>query len=145
MNEKKLPSWQEFQNDLIVRAMQEENFRTELLADHKAVVEKEMGKLTEGFKFPAGLEVKVIEQPANALYLVLPIQPEKKFSGELSDDALAKVAGGTATAAKNVSGVCPYGFYPKYCGYGYFPEQCERCKRLGRDAYSSERYHHLYP
>ncbi|SHH98001.1 NHLP leader peptide domain-containing protein [Desulfosporosinus lacus DSM 15449] len=49
-----------------------------------------MGKLKEGSKLPAALEVKVIEQPANALYLVLPtLLPEK-----LSDEALDTVAGG---------------------------------------------------
>ncbi|AET69229.1 TOMM propeptide domain protein [Desulfosporosinus orientis DSM 765] len=89
MSEEKLPSWQEFQNELVVRALKDESFRKELLADPKAVVEKEMGKLKEGSKLPEALEVKVIEQPANALYLVLPT-----ISDELSDEALENVAGG---------------------------------------------------
>ena len=85
----KLPSWQEFQNELVVKALKDESFRKQLLANPKAVVEKEMGKLEEGSKLPSALEVKVIEQPANALYLVLPTMSE-----ELSDDALDNVAGG---------------------------------------------------
>ena len=89
-NTLKLPSWQEFQNDLVVRALKDESFRKELLADPKAVVEKEMGKLKEGSKLPAALEIKVIEQPANALYLVLPTLPD-----ELSDEVLESVAGGS--------------------------------------------------
>jgi len=91
-NPPNLPSWQEFQNELIVKALKDESFRQELLADPKAMVEKEMGKLKEGSKLPAGLEVKVIQQPANALYLVLPTMPE-----ELSDEALDNVAGGRTT------------------------------------------------
>ncbi|AET69224.1 TOMM propeptide domain protein [Desulfosporosinus orientis DSM 765] len=88
-NNQKLPTWQEFQNELIVRALKDESFRKELLADPKAMVEKEMARLKEGAKLPASLEIKVIEQPANALYLVLPT-----MSDELSDEALDAVAGG---------------------------------------------------
>lgn len=85
----KQPTWQEFQNGLLAKAMKDESFRQELLANPKAVVEKEMGKLKEGAKLPEAVEVKVIEQPANALYLVLPLT-----SGELSDESLDNVAGG---------------------------------------------------
>lgn len=80
----KLPTWQEFHNEMIVKALKDEIFRQELIADPKAVLEKEMGKVKEGIKLPAAWEVKVIEQPANALYLVLPA-----MSGdELSDNNL---------------------------------------------------------
>jgi hypothetical protein len=85
----KLIKWQELQNELIVRAMKDENFRKELLSNPKALVEKEIGKLKKDAKLPETLEVKVIEQPANALYLVLPTMPD-----ELSDEALDNVAGG---------------------------------------------------
>ena len=88
-NNQTLPTWQEFQNELIVRALKDESFRQELLTNPKTVVEKEMAKLKEGAKLPASLEVKVIEQPANALYLVLPTLPD-----ELSDEDLDSVAGG---------------------------------------------------
>ncbi len=98
---KKLPNWQEFQQGLIVKAMKDESFRQELLANPKAVVEREMGKLKEGTKLPAALEVKVIEQPANALYLVLPT-----ISGELSDEALEAVAGGHDTCCGSWPGMC---------------------------------------
>ena len=93
----KLPNWQEFQNALIARAMKEESFRQSLIANPKGVVEQEMGKRIEGAKLPDQLEVKVIEQPANALYLILPIMPD-----ELSDEELDQVAGGI------VFGACDY-------------------------------------
>lgn len=88
MNEKKQSAWQEFQHRLIVRAMKDDNFRKELLANPKAVVENEMDKLKPGSKLPAALEIKIIEQPTNALYLVLPPM------SELSDEELDGVAGG---------------------------------------------------
>lgn len=91
MNEQKLPTWQEFQNELIGKALKDESFRQELLADPKGVVEREMGKIKEGSKLPADLEVKVIAQPANALYLALPTLPD-----EPSDEALDSVAGGSS-------------------------------------------------
>lgn len=79
-----------FQNILIVKAMKDEGFHQELLANPKAAIEREMGKLKEGAKLPASLEVRVIEQPANALYLVLPAAQVS----ELSNEALDAVAGG---------------------------------------------------
>ena len=99
-NNQTLPTWQEFQNELIVRALKDESFRQELLANPKAVVEKEMAKLKEGAKLPESLEIKVIEQPANALYLVLPTLPD-----ELSDEDLDSVAGGADQAKSCFSGV----------------------------------------
>ncbi len=63
-NTPKLLSWQEFQNELISWALKDESFRQELLADPKAVVEKEIGKIKEGVKLPDALEIKVIEQPS---------------------------------------------------------------------------------
>ncbi|WP_094607852.1 hypothetical protein SPSIL_056020 [Sporomusa silvacetica DSM 10669] len=89
MSENKLLAWQEFPNGLIAKAMKDESFRKELLANPKAVMEKEMDKLKKGAKFPAALEVKVIEQPANVFYLVLPTA-----TGQTSDEELDMVSGG---------------------------------------------------
>ncbi|TWH51987.1 NHLP leader peptide family RiPP precursor [Sporomusa sp. KB1] len=72
MSENKLLAWLDFPNGLIERATKDENFRKKLMANPKAVMEREMGKLKKGAKFPDALEVKVIEQPKNVFYLVLP-------------------------------------------------------------------------
>jgi len=87
----KLPTWEEFQNQLKVKAMKDENFRKELMNDPKAVVEREMSKLGVNQQLPATLEVKVIEQPFNALYIVMPATE----TGELPDDTLDQIVGGT--------------------------------------------------
>lgn len=90
MNEQKISNWQEFQNGLIARAMKDNTFRQELISNPNAVVMKEMNLHVERAEWPNALEVKVIEQPANALYLVLPSIPD-----ELSDEALEQVAAGS--------------------------------------------------
>jgi hypothetical protein len=83
----KLLNWQELQQELIARALKDEHFRRQLLDDPKAVVEKEMRRVNAEAKMPADLEVKVIVQPTNAFYLVLPEIP-----GETSVLELAKKA-----------------------------------------------------
>ena len=80
----------EFEEDLITKAMEDDNFRKELLASPKEVIEKETGK-----KIPEGLKVKVIEEEPNSVTIVLPRKPSKyETKEELSDDNLEKVAGG---------------------------------------------------
>ena len=83
------PTWQEFQKELILRATRDEHFRRELIADPKDVVEREMSKLIQEFKLPETVEIKVIEQPTNSLYIVLPAVCE-----QLSDEMLDDVTGG---------------------------------------------------
>jgi len=55
---------------LITRALKDEGFKQELLANPKAVVEKELGT-----KFPEGIEINVLEETEDSLYMVLPSNP----------------------------------------------------------------------
>lgn len=60
---------------LITRAFKDEEFRSELLANPKAVVEKELGtKLPEEFK------INVLEETETTLYMVLPSNPYEGLS-----------------------------------------------------------------
>lgn len=60
---------------LITRAFKDEGFRQQLLANPKAVVEKELGtKLPEEFK------INVLEETETTLYMVLPSNPYEKLS-----------------------------------------------------------------
>jgi hypothetical protein len=62
---------------LITRALKNEEFKQELIANPKALIEKELGaKLSEG------LEIKVLEETENTLYLVLPCNPYEGISEE---------------------------------------------------------------
>ena len=76
------------QSKLIEKAMQDPAFRAKLVADPKAVIEKELGR-----KLPDGVSVRVLEDSASAVHLVLPPAPAK---GQLSDAELESVAGGAA-------------------------------------------------
>jgi hypothetical protein len=68
---------------LITRALKDEDFREELIANPKAVVEKELGT-----KLPEELEIKVLEETEDTLYMVLPCNP---YEGISEDDLKALV------------------------------------------------------
>ncbi|MFN9175333.1 MAG: NHLP leader peptide family RiPP precursor, partial [Synechocystis sp.] len=62
---------------LITRAVKDEGFRQELVANPKAVVEKELG-----VKLPEDLEIKVLEETEDTIYMVLPCNPYEGISEE---------------------------------------------------------------
>ncbi|MCC5645531.1 NHLP leader peptide family RiPP precursor [Nostoc sp. CHAB 5824] len=77
----------EFESNLIAKTWQNEVFKQELLANPKAVYGKELEQT-----IPDSVEIKVLEENSNTIYLVLPKKPE--VSEELSEEALESVAGG---------------------------------------------------
>ena len=52
---------------LIEKSSEDEAFRRRLMEDPKAAVEQELGT-----RLPEGVEVRVVEESADAIYLVLP-------------------------------------------------------------------------
>lgn len=83
---------------VIAKAWQDANFKKQLMANPKGVLEKEFG-----IKFPANLQIEVREESASKLYLVLPPKPS---SGELSEDQLEGVAGGACIPIAGVAVGC---------------------------------------
>lgn len=73
---------------IIAKAMLDDAYRQELLVNPKQAIHREFGK-----ELPPGLDVRVVEEAANVVYLVLPARPVS----ELSDHDLAAVAGGLAS------------------------------------------------
>jgi len=66
---------------LITRALKDEEFNQELMANPKAVVEKELGT-----KLPNNMEYNVIQETETALYIVMPSNPyEGLTEPELQD------------------------------------------------------------
>ena len=83
---------QEFEADIVAKAWQDEAFKQELLSNPKATLTKEFGT-----PIPDSIQVRVLEENPNTLYLVLPVKPaDLEGQGELSENALEAVAGGTS-------------------------------------------------
>ncbi|WDD36982.1 NHLP leader peptide family RiPP precursor (plasmid) [Nostoc sp. UHCC 0926] len=81
---------QEFETDLVAKAWNDEGFKQELLSNSKATLTKEFGT-----PIPDNIEVRVVEENPNTLYIVIPVKPANlEGEGELSENALEAVAGG---------------------------------------------------
>lgn len=72
--------------ELTSKAWQDPDFMEELRADPKAVIAKEYG-----VELPDSVDLKVVEESANLLYIRIPPNPADL---ELSDEQLELVAGG---------------------------------------------------
>lgn len=72
-----LTSRKDLEIHLITRALKDENFKQELVANPKEVIEQELGT-----KLPKQLEIKVLEETEDTLYMVLPCNPYEGISEE---------------------------------------------------------------
>jgi Nitrile hydratase, alpha chain len=70
----------EIERTLVRRSVEDEDFRRRLLDEPKAAVERELGT-----RLPEGVEVRVLEETADAIYLVLPSASPIGEGVELSD------------------------------------------------------------
>jgi predicted double-glycine peptidase len=72
---------------LIAKAIKDDGFRAQLLADPRGALADAVGS-----DLPGDVTVKVLEETATSIYVVLPAA--QSGSRELSDDELQPVAGG---------------------------------------------------
>jgi hypothetical protein len=84
----------EMERTLVQRSLQDEDFRQRLLDDPKGSVEQELAT-----QLPEDVEVRVVEESAQTIYLVLPSASPLGQGEGLSDKELEQVAGGGATDA----------------------------------------------
>ena len=82
----------EMERRIVQRSMEDEELRQRLLDDPKAAVEQELGT-----QLPEDVEVRVVQESAQSIYLVLPFTPAVGEGEELSDEQLEAVAGGSNT------------------------------------------------
>jgi hypothetical protein len=79
----------EIERTLVQRSLEDESLGQKLLDDPRGTVEQELGT-----QLPEGIEVRVVEESAQSIYLVLPSASPLGESGELSERELGAVAGG---------------------------------------------------
>ena len=97
----------EFEQKLIQRAWEDENFKQELLSNPQAVFARESGQ-----ELPQNLEIEVIQETANKVYLVLPNNPASAITNEeeLSEETLEAVAGGGCVRSTRYQGCIGWTF-----------------------------------
>lgn len=71
---------------VVATAWSDEDYKARLLSDPAAVLSE------AGIELESGVTIEVVEDTASVRHLVLPAAPAE---GELSEDALEQVAGGT--------------------------------------------------
>ena len=74
---------------LLAKAAQDPSFRAALIADPKGAIEGEFG-----VKLPPDTRVHVLQEEPNTYYVVLPLNPETRGDGQISDQQLEAVVGG---------------------------------------------------
>jgi len=74
---------------IIAKCWADEEFKKKLIADPVGVLQG------EGIETPSGLQIKVVENRDDKLYMVIPPPPQEN---ELSDEELEGVAGGNASS-----------------------------------------------
>jgi len=88
-----LPTLEEIQDHILKKAAKDHGFRQTLLANSKAAIQRELASKYPGFpQLPAALEINVVEQSQNKIFVVLP--PALPESRELTNEELENVAGG---------------------------------------------------
>ncbi len=80
----------EFEAGIIAKALENSDFRKELLENPRSVLERESGK-----KLPDGAKIKIIEEEPATVTIAIPPRPDTlQEGGEISIDLLDKIAGG---------------------------------------------------
>jgi hypothetical protein len=88
----------EMERRLIERSLQDDVFRQQLLADPRAIIERE----TET-QLPEDLRVVAVEETSDTIYLVLPSTSPVGEGGDLTDQELEAVTGGGAESTSTAS------------------------------------------
>jgi hypothetical protein len=92
---------QQLEQQLIEKAMKDETFRKQLIENPIETIESEIG-----MKLPSGMNIKVLEEKPEEVYLVLPMLHPSDQEGELTESELNKVAGGIPPDPDSVDWSC---------------------------------------
>ena len=103
----------EMEQRLVQRSLEDDVFRQQLLADPRAIIERELGT-----QLPEEVTVVAVEESADTIYLVLPSASPIGAGGELSDRELESVAGGWESSGGNTcaGNTCVGACFTNYAG-----------------------------
>ena len=88
-------SRRQFEDEMILKAWKDPEYKKRLLASPKELLEEEIAKIRPGTKLPDRLKVYVHEESRDAVHISLPANPEEYRGDSSSDEAwLEDVAGG---------------------------------------------------
>jgi len=80
---------QQFEQQLIEKAMKDPDFRKRLIENPKAVIKEETG-----IDLPASINLKILEEDPQTVYLVLPHLNARDDEAEITNNELEKIVGG---------------------------------------------------
>ena len=78
-----------FEDDIVLKAWNDPDFRKRLLASPKEVIQEELQKVKPDLKLQDDFQVFVHEETPKSFHLTLPLQPD-----EDSEEWLGNIAGG---------------------------------------------------
>jgi len=93
---------QQFEQQLIEKAMKDPDFRKRLLENPKAVIKEETG-----VELPAFVNLRIFEEDPQTVYLILPSVPAEPDTTELAETELEMIAGGRADSLLCTVFGCP--------------------------------------
>ena len=96
---------------VVAKSVEDASFRQALIADAKATVEKEFN-----VTLPSHIKINAIVSPANTMTLVLPHVQTTGTDGEMNDEDLESVAGGSKSGAKSFFNGLGYGISGGHLG-----------------------------
>ncbi len=92
---------------VIARAWSDADFKAQLLTDPKTVL------ASYGIDLPTGLDLKIVENTADTMHIVLPARPSQ--AGDLTDADLQELAGGKKGLGSLYDNGIPLHAQPVYC------------------------------
>ena len=84
--------WRKEYAKVVAKAWSDPDYKAQLLSNPRTALAE------VGFEVPADFEISVIENSPKKKYMVLPVQPAE---GEISEEALAGIAGGACCTENN--------------------------------------------